>query len=430
MTYPFGRIELPAGAILFTEGDLGESAYLIQSGEIETFASRGGAETTIAKLGPGEIAGEFAIIAPGPRTISARAVADSVLLVITKAQIDRRIANADPILRLCLGYVADRYALAAAGFAHRDGLPNKTGTSPPVFNAAVETLSLEADLRRAMKAGELVPYFQPIIRFGEQRLVGFEALARWRHPGRGLLLPDEFIPIAEASGLIVDITSWCLAQAAIALPQMMDAALHNVGSTEPLFLSINVAGDDLVETPFASRVADMLAASGVSAESLKIEVTESTLMKDPDKAAESLQACRSLGVLAAIDDFGTGYSSLSYLTKLPISEIKIAPSFVRSMAADPTTEKIIKMVLGLAQELDLPVIAEGIEETVEAVALMEMGCAFGQGYLFGRPAPLDQTLHLIRYWRSSPRIAPQKRMASRGSGALSPLGARAPGRGP
>jgi diguanylate cyclase len=279
-----------------------------------------------------------------------------------------------------------------------------------------------------MKAGELVPYFQPIIRFGEQRLVGFEALARWRHPERGLLLPDEFIPIAEASGLIVDVTSWCLAQAATALPLMMDAALHNVASTDPLFLSINVAGDDLVETPFASRVADMLTASGVSAGSLKIEVTESTLMKDPDKAAETLQACRDLGVHAAIDDFGTGYSSLSYLTKLPISEIKIAPSFVRSMAADPTTEKIIKMVLGLAEELDLPVIAEGIEETIEAVALMEMGCAYGQGYLFGRPAPLDQTLHLIRYWRASPTIAPQKRMASRGAGVLSPLDARASGR--
>jgi diguanylate cyclase len=228
-------------------------------------------------------------------------------------------------------------------------------------------------------------------------------------------MPDEFIPIAESSGLIVDITTWCLEQAAIAIPQMAEAALENVSSTEPPFLSINVASDDLVDTPFAARVAAMLDDSGVSARSLKIEVTESTLMIDPDKAAESLEACQELGVRTSIDDFGTGYSSLAYLTKLPISEIKIAPSFVRSMADDPPTQKVIKMVLRLAEELDLPVIAEGIEELGEALTLVKMGCAFGQGYLFGRPAPLDQTLHLIRHWSAAGVIGQPRRIAVRGA---------------
>ncbi len=414
MSYSLDRIELPAGATLFAEGDVGDTAYLIQTGEIEITAAHAGA-AGLSRLGPGDIAGETALIAPGKRTASARAATDCVLLVVARSQIERRLANADPALRMCMELIADRYLQTAAALAQLDGgrlvaRPRAT----PRFRSAVDALSLEADLKRALKAGELVPYFQPIIRFGTRRLAGFEALARWRHPQRGLLPPDDFIPLAEASGLIVEITNWCLEQAARVIPQMAEAALHNVASTENLFLSINVSAADLVETPFAARVAQMLNSSGVPSDTFKVEVTESALMKDPDRAAASLEACRKLGVLASIDDFGTGYSSLAYLTKLPVTEIKLAQSFVRSMAYDPPTQKIINMVLKLADALDLPVVAEGIEETTEAVALMDMGCAFGQGYLFGRPAPLDQTLHLIRYWSAERAIAPPRRMIARG----------------
>jgi EAL domain-containing protein (putative c-di-GMP-specific phosphodiesterase class I) len=418
MSYPLDRIELPAGTLLFSEGDNGNAAYLIQSGEVEIFATRDGKDLSLARRGPGDMVGEMAVIVPGRRSASARIIADCILLVVTKAQIGHRVANADPILRLCFGVVTDRYAQTASMLEQLNG-PQPIARQPPVslpeFHSAIEALSVEADLRRAIKANELVPYFQPIIQFGTQRLVGFEALARWRHPERGLLMPDEFIPIAESSGLIVDITTWCLEQAALAIPKMAEAAFENGPSAGAPFLSINVAGDDLVDTPFAARVADMLDKSGVPPQSLKIEVTEHTLMMDPDKAAESLQACQELGVKTAIDDFGTGYSSLAYLTKLPISEIKIAPSFVRSMADDPPTQKIIKMVLRLAEELDLPVIAEGIEEIGEALTLVKMGCAFGQGYLFGRPAPIEQTLHLIRHWTTSGVMGQPRRIAVRGA---------------
>jgi EAL domain-containing protein (putative c-di-GMP-specific phosphodiesterase class I) len=413
MSYSLDRIELPAGATLFVEGDVGETAYLIQSGEIEVTARRAGADVGFARLGPGDMTGETALIAPGKRTTSARALTDCVLLIVARSQIEHRLAKADPILRMYVELTTQHYLRAASAREHR-GDARPVAPPRPQFRSAIEALSVEADLRQALKSGELVPYFQPIIRFDTRRMIGFEALARWRHPRRGLLLPEDFVPIAETSGLIVDITSWCLEQAAMVIPKMAEAALHNVAATEPLFLSINVSGADLVETPFAARVARMLDSSGVAGESLKIEVTESTLMKDPDRAAASLDACRKLGVRAAIDDFGTGYSSLAYLTKLPVTEIKLAQSFVRSMAYDPPTQKIIKMVLKLADELDLPVVAEGIEETTEAVTLMDMGCAFGQGYLFGRPAPLDQTLHLIRYWSAERAIAPPRRMIARG----------------
>jgi diguanylate cyclase len=401
MGYPLDRIELPAGSLLFAEGDSGDAAYLIQSGEIEIFATRKRGDSTLARRGPGDIVGELAVIVRDRRSASARAISDCVLLVVTKSQIDARIANADPILRMCLGIVTDRYLQTAAQLKRVNGarpMARAQPVSQPEFQGAIETLSLDADLRRALSANELVLFFQPIVRLDSRRLVGFEALTRWRHPERGLVPPDHFIPIAEASGFVVDITSWLLHEAAAALPMIREAAMNNLEATDPLFLNINVSGRDLVDTHFESRIAAMLASSGIPASAIKIEVTESTLMKDPIKAAERFEACRKLGVQVAIDDFGTGHSSLGYLSKLPMSAIKIAPSFVHSMTIDATTLKIIDMIVRLARKLGIPVIAEGIEEASEALVLLDMGCTFGQGYLFGRPAPLERTLDLIRRW--------------------------------
>jgi EAL domain-containing protein (putative c-di-GMP-specific phosphodiesterase class I) len=400
--------------MLFAEGDSGEAAYLIQSGEIEIFATREGTDVPLARRGPGDIVGEMAIIVRDRRSASARCLSDCVLLIVTEAQIKGRIANADPILRLCLDVVTDRYLQTASMIKQINGakpVARIQAVSRPEFQAAIETLSLEADLRRALKADELVPFFQPIVHFASQRLVGFEMLARWPHPTRGLVPPDEFIPVAESSGLIGDITDWCLRTAAMAIPRLLEAVPPDSSGPEPLFVSINVSGHDLVETCFEARLAEMFEASGIPPRSLKIEVTERTLLKNPARAAESLEACRKLGVLTAVDDFGTGYSCLSYLSNLPMETIKIPPSFVRSMASDPTTRKIIKMVLRLAEELALPVVAEGIEEVSQAIALMEMGCAYGQGYLFGRPAPLEETLPLIRRWTSLAQKAPVARAA-------------------
>ncbi len=286
--------------------------------------------------------------------------------------------------------------------------------SRPEFQAAIETLSLEADLEARSKADEIVPFFQHIVHFATRRIVGFETLARWPHPTRGLVPPDEFIPVAESS-----VSSARSRIGAFALPRRRSQSFWpgaaHLQAADTLFLSINVSGHDLVETPFEARLAEMLAASGIPPQSLKIEVTERTLLKNPARAAESLEACRQLGAGLAIDDFGTGYSCLSYLSNLPMETIKIPPSFVRSMANDPTTRKIIKMVLRLAEELELPVVAEGIEEVGEAFALMEMGCAYGQGYLFGRPAPLEATLGLIRGWTSC-------WLSSRKAAGAAPLG--------
>jgi EAL domain-containing protein (putative c-di-GMP-specific phosphodiesterase class I) len=396
------RIAVPAGTLLFAEGDTGSSAYLIDRGRIEIFLVREGREVILAIRGPGEIVGEMAIIDRRPRSASARIAADCELVVITREQIAHRIAQTDPILRMCLGVVIARYreTVAMVDQGERRQSPRDAPPlSPDDFQSAFGALSLESELRRALRNDEFELFFQPIVRLPSRRLAGFEALLRWRHPTRGLIPPGAFIPIAEASGLIVDITDWCLTRVGRTFPEIARAALRNVGAVDPLFMSVNISGHDLARASFVGSLATMLDRTGIAPGGIKLEVTESVLMKDPVGAVAALEACRSLGLTIALDDFGTGYSSLSYLSTLPIATLKIDRSFVASMNQAPASRKIIHMILRLAEELAIPVIAEGIEEPHQEQALAELGCAFGQGYLFGRPATLDDTLALTRRWR-------------------------------
>ena len=398
---PLDRIELAAGTLLFSEGETGSCAYLVMSGRVEIFLTREGREVPLAERGPGEIVGEIAILDARPRSASARVIENSELAVIGAEQIAHRMSNADSVVRMCLSVVIARYR-EMIGMVDGGDRRETPRTSEPNrdFEDTLVTLSLEGELRRALRDGELELFYQPIVRLPSRRLAGFEALLRWRHGQRGLIMPGSFIPVAEASGLIGDITSWCLTEVGRTLPEIQVAALSNVGAVESLFMSVNISSHDLSRPSFLGSVSGMLERSGVAPSSLKLEVTESVLMKDPAKAVAALEACRQLGLTIAIDDFGTGYSSLSYLSTLPITTIKIDRSFVQSMIKAPASRKIVQMILRLADELEIPVVAEGIEGVAEADLLVELGCAFAQGYLFGRPVPLADTLELIRNWRA------------------------------
>ena len=399
-------VSLPAGSLLFAEGEAGASAYLIEAGEVEIFLLRDGREVALARRGPGEIVGEMAVIDKGPRSASARAVADCALVPITADQIAHRIAQTDPILRMCLGVVIARYRESIARIGQGGPATAAAPAAPPEdFHAALGTLSLETELRRALARDEFELFFQPIVRLPSRRLAGFEALIRWRHPTRGLVPPGDFIPVAEAGGIIGGVTDWALAEVGRAFPAIMTAALANAGPVEPLFMTVNISGHDLGRTGFAEAVAQGLAAAGIAPESVKLEVTESVLMNNPDQAVAALAACRRLGLGVALDDFGTGYSSLSYLGTLPITTLKIDRSFVSSMADAPASRRIVAMILRLAEELEIPVVAEGVEDAGQARMLGDLGCGFGQGYLFGRPQPLAPTLALAREWRAAPPAA-------------------------
>ncbi len=415
MNDPNATITLPAGSAIFEEGEPGTVAYLIVAGRAAIFLRRDGIEQPLAERGPGEIFGEMAILDSGPRPTSARAIEDCVLVPISEAQIENRLLQADPILRLCLGVVMARYRDAIALLKpHAPAVtarPVAVEPSPALkadFQAAISVVMMERALRRALDRNEFELFLQPIVRLGTETLAGFEALIRWRHPEQGLVPPMTFIPVAESSGLIVEITEWVVSEVGRIMPEIMMAALQNPGAADgPLFLSINVTGYDLARASFPAMVGEMLRSTGIAPATLKLEITESTVMRDPAGATEALSVCREAGMGIAIDDFGTGYSSLSYLSKLPITTLKVDRAFVRAMLTTPCNRKIIQTILVLADELGIPVVAEGIEAPAEAAALAEMGCAYGQGYLYGCPVPLADTLALIRSWKAAGGDAPQ-----------------------
>ncbi|KQP94247.1 MULTISPECIES: EAL domain-containing protein [unclassified Methylobacterium] len=395
---------LPAGARLFSAGDVGDAAYLIVSGRLEVVLERPDGDLVLSHRGPGEIVGEMAILDHQPRSATVRALEDSRLVVITEEQLAHRIAQTDPILRMCLGVVLARYRETVGMLEQMRGAgPPTLQSGEPVaaetFAAALGTLSLESEIRAGLRNGEFELFFQPIVRLPSRRLAGFEALMRWHHPTRGLVPPVEFIPAAEASGLIGDLTAHAFAEVGRVFPELMDAALRNPQALDgPLFMTVNVSGRDLAGASFPEMIAQFLESSRIAPGNLKIEVTESMLMDNPERAAATLAECRRAGVGIAIDDFGTGYSSLSYLSTLPVTTLKIDRAFVRTLLADQTSRGIVQTILRLADDLAVSVVAEGIEQAAEADLLGQMGCAFGQGYHFGRPTALAGALTAIATW--------------------------------
>jgi diguanylate cyclase (GGDEF)-like protein/PAS domain S-box-containing protein len=254
--------------------------------------------------------------------------------------------------------------------------------APGSHDATVLNLRTTNELRRGLERGEIVPYYQPIVQLGNGHLMGFEVLARWRHPERGLLGPDQFLPMAEEIGEVGAV--------------VMRASLAQLGqwrnSTQrftDLSISVNVSARQLMSSQLVDLVADALAEAGVSAGALWLEITETALMTDVKAASVALRELRSLGLHLAVDDFGTGYSSLTYLKRFPVEAIKIDRTFVNGLGIDPEDSTIVEAVVNLGHSLGLSVVAEGVETPLQLTRLRELGCDRGQGYLFGRPRPAE-----------------------------------------
>lgn len=238
----------------------------------------------------------------------------------------------------------------------------------------------EMELRRGIREGELLPHFQPIVRMPERRIVGFEALARWQHPSQGLLPPSEFVAVAEDSGLIVEIDLLILHAASRTL-----ADWKRRFPGVPLRLSVNVSGRTFVDPALAAHVAEALAAAGLSADDLYLEITETMLVEDIDSTTVVVEQLKQLGIQLAIDDFGTGYSSLLYLKRFPVGILKIDRSFIDGLGVDREDEVIVKAVIGVARSLGIDLVAEGVETERQLQILGELGCDNVQGYGLGRP---------------------------------------------
>jgi len=259
---------------------------------------------------------------------------------------------------------------------------------------AGERLAMESGLRQAMVNGELLLCYQPLVRLRDGGLVGFEALLRWRSPRLGLVPPAEFIPLAEETGLIVSIGAWVLATACAEARRWQRE--HSVTPR----VAVNLSSRQFMEAGLTDLVARTLEETGLDGRRLELEITESQLMKDVYSAIETLETLKDLGVKVAVDDFGTGYSSLSYLKRFPIDRLKIDRSFVRDVVVDPDDAAITMAIVTLAHNLNLEVIAEGVETAAQIEFLRQRGCDEVQGYYLGRPLPPELLRPLLEGQRA------------------------------
>jgi EAL domain-containing protein (putative c-di-GMP-specific phosphodiesterase class I) len=261
--------------------------------------------------------------------------------------------------------------------------------APKMNEASVERLMTKSKLKRAFERDELLVHYQPKYDLVTGEVFGAEALVRWELPERGLILPSDFIPIAEDSNLIIDIGEWVLDKVC------EDFRLWQRSISSPGRVSVNLSLKQLRQLNFVSRISSILRGHEVSPTSLELEITETTLMENPERTIKMLDQLYALGLHLAIDDFGTGYSSLSALQQFPISTLKIDKSFVRDVATNPDDAVIVDTIIQMGRNMNMDVVAEGVESEAQLNFLQKLGCTYVQGLLFGEPMSSDNYLELL-----------------------------------
>src|SRR5262249_47530918 len=353
------------------------------------------------------------------------------LLVLSEREPPRITALADTIRKALRAPITfnDREILltASIGLALADGTPQKKedilkdaelamyhgkrmgGDRIEVFKPAMRTrksdrLSMETDLRRALERDEMTVLYQPIMWLEDRTVAGFEALLRWDHPKMGRLSPADFIPLAEETGLIVDLRLFALDRATRQLAAWQRATRLRY----PLFVSVNISSRQLLRHDLIQDLRTVLSRSAVARGTLKLELTESLIMENPEYAAQMLTRMRDLGVGLSLDDFGTGHSSLAYLQRFPFDTLKIDQSFVRQngKGARPV---ILRSIVQMAHDLSMDVIAEGAESQADANELYRLGCEYAQGYVFGEPLSPEKASALVGSTQSEARAEAQAR---------------------
>ncbi len=269
---------------------------------------------------------------------------------------------------------------------------------------AVTLLQIETDLRQAVERGELCMYYQPIIDLNTMRIFGFESLVRWNHPTRGLVPPNEFIPVSEDTGLIIPMTLWILRTSCEQIVEWQRKSPAN----KNLVVSVNLSGKHFAQKDLVEQIRKILVETEINPACLKLELTESAVMENAESVIQMMKQIRDLGIQLSIDDFGTGYSSLSYLHRFPINTLKVDRSFVSSMEDGSENGEIVRTVIALAKTLRLNVIAEGIETIHQLHQLRILGCEYGQGYLFSRPVPVAEVERLITDTSRFEKIVPRQ----------------------
>lgn len=367
-----------AGVIIFNEGDPGTSVYIIEEGCVEVSAGN----ALQARIGKGELFGEIALIDHGPRTATVRAIEDTVLIPIPRRLVNELLEKTDPVVRHLLTIILERYRStrnqAAFDPTHRTVIRDIITRS-----VALKNMIRSHDIDEAFSEGQFELFYQPICNLSSRRLAGFEGLIRWHHPTQGMVSPMDFLGVAEQTGQIRQVGLWTLERACLDWPKLC----ARIDSATP-FVSVNLSPSQLTGDGLVGEVTKIVGKHKMPVAELKLELTETVIINNPKLALEILSKLTEIGFTLALDDFGTGHSSLDTLHRYPIGTVKIDRSFVSEMLGSPDSAKIVRASIELAHSLDMDVVAEGIETEAECSALIELGCDYGQGWLFGKPASL------------------------------------------
>lgn len=383
------RHVLVKGEIVFRNGDMGDCAYLIEYGKIEILIETGAGEKQLALFDRGELFGEIALIDHQPRTATARAVEKTALVPIPRQLVDNLLGKSDPILRHLLTVILERFRNMHS-FKPIPALPvtdadnSQLRQRDALKGEATQKLSLAHGIKRALAQDEFALYYQPICNLSDGRVAGFEALIRWNHPTDGLVPPMDFLWLAEQTGLIVELGLWTLERACRDWP-----LLRQNTAVENPFVSVNLSASQLLGESLVGEVKDIIERYNMPPAELKLELTESAVVERPELAMTILNRLVELGSSLALDDYGTGYSGLDHLQRYPIATLKLDRAFIAPMLGSPQSFEIVRSSIALAHSLGMKVVAEGIETEEVREALLRLGCEYGQGWLFGKPSPLE-----------------------------------------
>ena len=380
------------GDLIFKTHDVGDCAYIIDSGRVEIFTESFGAEVPVSTLGPGEIFGEMAILDNSDRSASARALEDVQVSTVSRTQFEQRMDTADPIVRLLVTILLKRMR-GNLGIASPNVNDERRRTvAQETHNKVIEKIKFEAELFEALMDQSFLLYFQPLVDANTFKPVGFEALIRWQSESRGMVRPDLFMGVAEETSLIVPIGKWVFEKACESLKSMQTFISEKTGKRDSdLFLAVNISGKQFSDINFFQMLETIPGKYGVREKNLKLEITEKILLEG-NIFFYWIEKCRSMGFPVSLDDFGTGYSMLSYLSDFNVDSIKIDQSFVRKLEQDNKTRIIVQAIINIAKGLNVEVVAEGVETEKQALILRELGCDLLQGYFFGKPQPYQEAI--------------------------------------
>ena len=393
-----------SGDVIMRQGELGQNAFIIEDGKVEiTVETPEGQNRVVGTRGAGTMIGEMSLIDNAPRTATVTASEDCVMLEITKDDFSRRLDSSDSVLRMTIQVILTRYRDMLKRSDLQKQKPENHGAESTEreyveLADAIENLRIANEFSQALKNGEISLHYQPIIDLQSGEIYGFEALMRWIHPEKGFISPAVFIPIIEDNGQIVQASNWAFREACNALKRIQNTSNYH----RDLHMSVNFSSEDFSSPDFVENIYNTISETDVKAENLHLEITERVLITQPESAKETLAMCRKAGMGISIDDFGTGYSSLNYLHTYPINTLKIDQSFVRDMQnqEEKDSKDLVSSIITLGKNLNMSIIAEGVEDDAEGKILKDMGCQYAQGYHFARPAPEKDVIETVSNWKN------------------------------